>query len=172
QDSGGDDEERGIYLPYTTKQLLEGNNDKIHQILVAFKPEIGFAGAMIFEDKLGKFLRAKHNVHSDDESGIFIRNIADDFNQNQQFANVLQLIVTFVGMGPLMAGIIGISNIMVFVVKERTKELGIRKALGATPGDVVGMILQESIFITTIAGYVGLISGVLILNSIGLSLED
>lgn len=172
QDSGGDDEERNIYLPYTTKQLMDKNNDKIHQILVAFKPQIGFAGAMIFQDKLEKFLKDKHNVSPDDRSGVFIRNIADEFQQNQQFANVLQLIVTFVGLGTLMAGIIGISNIMVFVVKERTKELGIRKALGATPGDVVGMILQESIFITTIAGYVGLIIGVLILNSIGLSLED
>ena len=64
--------------------------------------------------------------------GIFIRNVADQLKQNQQFANVLQLIVTFVGLGTLIAGIIGISNIMVFVVKERTKELGIRKALGAT----------------------------------------
>lgn len=172
QDSGGDDEERNIYLPYTTKQLMDKNNDKIHQILVAFKPRIGFAGAIIFQDKLEKFLKDKHNVSPDDRSGIFIRNVADEFQQNQQFANVLQLIVTFVGLGTLMAGIIGISNIMVFVVKERTKELGIRKALGATPGDVVGMVLQESIFITTIAGYVGLISGVLILNSIGLSLED
>lgn len=172
QDSGGDEEERHIYLPYTTKQLMEKNNDKIHQILVAFKPQIGFVGAMIFQGKLEKFLKDKHNVSPEDRSGIFVRNVAGEFRQNQQFANVLQLIVTFVGLGTLMAGIIGISNIMVFVVKERTKELGIRKALGATPGDVVGMILQESIFITTVAGYVGLIIGVLILNSVGLSLEE
>src|SRR5690606_38572015 len=97
-------------LPYTTKQLMDKNNDKIHQILVAFKPRIGFAGAIIFQDKLERFLKDKHNVSPDDRSGIFIRNVADEFQQNQQFANVLQLIVTFVGLGTLMAGIIGISN--------------------------------------------------------------
>lgn len=172
QDDGGDNEERLIYIPYTTRQLIEKNTDKIDQIILAFKPEIGYAGAMGFEKNLMKFLKDKHNVAPDDENGIFIRNVADQLKQNQQFANILQIIVTFVGLGTLIAGIIGISNIMVFVVKERTKELGIRKALGATPRSVINMILHESIFITTIAGYIGLLAGVFILSSLGETLED
>ncbi|PIB34654.1 ABC transporter ATP-binding protein [Reichenbachiella sp. 5M10] len=171
QDDGGDNEERRIYIPYTTRQLMEKNTDKVDQFVIGFKPEIGFAGAMMFEEKLRQFLKDKHQIHPDDRRGIFIRNVADDLRQNQQFASVLQIIVTFVGLGTLMAGIIGISNIMVFVVKERTKELGIRKALGATPRSVIAMILQESIFITTIAGYIGLFAGILILNSLGVTLE-
>ena len=99
------------------------------------------------------FLKKKKSIAPEDPNGILIRNRADQLKQNQQFANILQLIVTFVGLGTLIAGIIGISNIMVFVVKERTKELGIRKALGATPRSVIQMILQESIFITTLSGY-------------------
>ena len=172
QDDGGDNEERFIYIPYTTRQSLEKGNDKLDQIIVAFRPELGHTGAVAFERQLRTFLKEKKSIDPTDPSGIFIRNVADQLKQNQQFANVLQLIVTFVGLGTLIAGIIGISNIMVFVVKERTKELGIRKALGATPRSVIQMILQESIFITTISGYVGMGVGILILNNIGESLED
>lgn len=119
-----------------------------------------------------RFLKQKHSIDPSDPAGIFIRNIASELKQNQDFAAVLQYIVSFVGLGTLIAGIIGISNIMVYVVRERTKELGIRKAIGATPKSVIQMILQESIFITTIAGYVGLIAGVGTLSLIGDKLED
>jgi putative ABC transport system permease protein len=172
QDDGGDREERYIYIPYTTRQLLEKSNDKLDQIVLAFKPQIGHSGSVLFERKLREFLKKKKSIDPSDPNGIYIRNIADQLKQNQQFANVLQLIVTFVGLGTLIAGIIGISNIMVFVVKERTKELGIRKALGATPKSVIRMILQESIFITTISGYMGLFTGIFVLKNIGVSLQD
>ena len=142
QDDGGDREERYIYIPYTTRQLLEKSNDKVDQIVLAFKPQLGHSGSLVFERKLREFLKKKKSIAPKDPNGIFFRNRADILKQNQQFANVLQLIVTFVGLGTLIAGIIGISNIMVFVVKERTKELGIRKALGATPKSVIQMILQ------------------------------
>ena len=172
QDDGGDNEERFVYVPYTTNQLIEKNTDKVGQIIVAFKPIIGFAGAMEFEQDLMDFMKKKHDIHPEDESAIFLRNVADDLEQNQQFGNLLQIVVTFVGIGTLIAGIIGISNIMVYVVKERTKELGIRKAIGATPRMIIAMILQESIFITISAGYVGLFSGIFLLNSIGDSLDN
>ena len=172
QDSGGDREERIIYMPYTTRQLIEKNNDKVDQIVVSFPPRIGHAGSLAFEKKLRLFLKQKKSIDPTDTGGIFIRNAADNFKRNQQFAEVLQLIVTFVGLGTLIAGIIGISNIMVFVVKERTKELGIRKALGATPRSVIQLILQESIFITLISGYIGMLLGILLLKNIGLKLED
>ncbi len=172
QDDGGDNEERFIYIPYTTRQLLEKSNDKIDQIILAFKPQLGHAGSLGFEKKLRTFLKQKKSIAPSDANGIYIRNVADDLKRNQSFASVLQIIVTFVGLGTLIAGIIGISNIMVFVVKERTKELGIRKALGATPKSVIQMILQESIFITTLSGFIGMLIGVLILDNLGETLED
>ena len=172
QDEGGDREERYIYMPYTTRQLIEKNTDKLDQIIVAFKPEIGYVGAMAFEKSLDKFLREKKYISPEDQNGIFIRNVADQLKQNQQFARVLQLIVAFVAFGTIVAGIIGISNIMVFVVKERTKELGIRKALGATPRSVIGTILLESVFITTISGFIGMMVGIAILSSLGEKLKD
>ena len=172
QDEAGDDEERRIYIPYTTRQLIEKNTDKINQIVVGFKPEIGYAGAMAFDKSLEKFIRDKKYISPKDRNGLFIRNVADQLKQNQQFAGVLQWIVAFVAFGTIIAGIIGISNIMVFVVKERTKELGIRKALGATPKSVIGTILLESIFITTISGIVGMVLGIMVLSSFGEKLKD
>ncbi len=172
QDEGGDNEERLIYLPYTTRQLIEKNTDKINQIIVGFKPEIGYVGAMALDKSLDRLLRDKKHISPEDQNGFFIRNVADQLKQNQQFARVLQIIVAFVAFGTIIAGIIGISNIMVFVVKERTKELGIRKALGATPKSVISSILLESVFITTISGFVGMVIGIAILNSMGDELED
>ena len=172
QDQSGDREERLIYMPYTTRQLIEKNNDKINSIIVSYRPELGYASALIFEKQLRLFLKKKKDIDPRDNNGIRIRNIADQVKQNQQFASVLQIIVAFVGIGTLIAGIIGISNIMVFVVKERTKELGIRKALGATPKSVIGMVLQESIFITTLSGILGMISGIALLGKIGDRLEQ
>ncbi|MDB4534730.1 ABC transporter permease, partial [Vicingaceae bacterium] len=137
QDDGGDNEERFLYVPYTTNQLIEKNTDKVGQIIVAFKPIIGYAGAMQFEEELMAFMKKKHDINPKDEGAIYLRNVAEDLEQNQQFGSLLQMVVTFVGIGTLIAGIIGISNIMVYVVKERTKELGIRKAIGATPRMVI-----------------------------------
>lgn len=125
QDDGGDNQERLIYIPYTTRQLVEKNNDKVDLLIVAFKEELGYTGAMAFQNSLDRFLRQKKFISPQDQNGIFIRNVADQLKQNQGFAGVLQMIVAFVAFGTIIAGIIGISNIMVFTVKERTKELGI-----------------------------------------------
>ena len=171
-DEGGDNEERMVYIPYTTQQRLLGGTDRIDQIVLTFRPEIGYNGALQLEANVKRYLKRKHFIDPEDPAGIYVRNVASDLKQNQDFASVLQYIVTFVGMGTLIAGIIGISNIMVYVVRERTKELGIRKAIGATPKSIIGMILHESIFITTIAGYLGLFAGVVTLAMIGDKLED
>ncbi|MBT8186683.1 MAG: ABC transporter permease [Croceitalea sp.] len=173
QDDGGDNEERLIYIPFTTRQLIEKNNDEIDQIILAFKPEIGYAGAMAFEGKLDKFMRSQKVISPEDPNGLFIRNVADQLKQNQQFAGVLQIIISGIAFAVIISGIIGIGNIMLFVVKERTKELGIRKALGATPRKVTNSILLESVFITTISGFFGMMAGIVVLNSIGgKTLED
>ena len=172
QDDGGDNEERQIYIPYTTRQLIEKNTDKIGQIVVQFKPELGYTGAMAFERNLSRFLKDKKYISPNDQNGFFVRNVAENLKQNQDFAGVLQLIVTIVAFGTIIAGIIGISNIMVYVVKERTKEIGIRKAIGATPRTVISTILLESVFITTVSGIIGMLLGVGLLSWIGERLKD
>ena len=172
QDDGGDNEERIVYVPYTTLQSIKKNTDDIGRIIISYKPEIGYGGAVAFEGQIKKYLKQKKFIDPKDPRGVFIRSAAKDLKENDQFKSALSSIILFVGIGTLLAGIIGISNIMVFVVKERTKELGIRKAIGATPRSIIGMILQEAIFITTISGYIGLFIGVGILKLVGNTLEE
>ena len=171
-DAGGDNEERNIYAPVSTIQLLYKNTDDIDQIALTFNKALGVDGAKKVVSDITKILKEKHFIARDDRSALFIRSVFDNYQQNMQLANVLQLIVLWIGIGTLFAGAISIGNIMVFVVKERTKELGIRKALGATPGAIVGLILQESIFITAIAGYIGILIAMFALSRMGSNLED
>ena len=170
-DEGGDNEERQAYMPVSTAQMMYGNNDYISQINLGYNPDLSLDAAIAFGNKMERDLRKRMNVHPDDQSALSVRNMAEANKGVGQFMFVLYLIVIFVGSGTLIAGIIGISNIMIFVIKERTKEFGIRKALGAKPASIVGMVVQESVLITTIAGYLGLSLGTYILTLIGDSLE-
>ena len=173
QDTSGDTEENKLIIPYTTRQQILKGSDVIGTLALTFDQSIGGSGAVKLSDDIKSFLKKRKSVDPSDPSGIRVRNVADELNRSMQFANVLQIIVTFVGIGTLIAGIIGISNIMVFIVKERTKELGIRKALGAQPDEIIKMILTESIFITGISGFLGMLIGILILNSLDKSaLQD
>ena len=170
-DEGGDNEERLTYMPVTTAQKLYGNNDYISQINIGYDPKLNLDQAITFGNRLERDLREKLDIHPDDQSALSVRNMAEANKGINQFMFALYFIVIFVGSGTLIAGIIGISNIMIFVIKERTKEFGIRKALGAKPSSIIGMVIQESILITTIAGYLGLSLGTYILSAIGDSLE-
>ena len=166
QDTSGDTEENKLIIPYTTRQQILKGTDVVGNIGITFDQTIGGSGAVKLSDNIKSFLKKIKSVDPTDPSGIRVRNVADEIDRSMQFANALQIIVTFVGIGTLIAGIIGISNIMVFIVKERTKELGIRKALGAEPSEIIKMILTESIFITAISGFLGMILGIIILNTL------
>ena len=172
QDLDGDNEESYLFLPYTTRQQILMGSDKVGSIAITFNPSLGGKGAVKLENDIKTFLKKKKSIDPTDPSGIRVRNVADELERSMQFAGALQIIVAFVGIGTLIAGIIGISNIMVFIVKERTKELGVRKALGAQPSEIIKMILTESIFITSISGFAGMIIGVITLNSLDSSLQE
>lgn len=171
-EGSGDREERTIYTPVSTTQLIYKNTDKIDQINLSYDLAIGASGARRLSKDIEKLLKNKHNIAPSDQNGIYVQSVIEDLEQTLQLANVLQIIVMWIGIGTLFAGVIGISNIMVYIVKERTKELGIRKALGAKPSSVIGMILQETLVITLIFGYLGLLIGNFVLNSMGDKLED
>ncbi|MGY8925622.1 MAG: ABC transporter permease, partial [Flavobacteriales bacterium] len=158
-DDGGDDEERIIYMPLSTAQQIYGNNDYVDQINLTYNPDFDYNQAIDFGLDLEKKLKNRFNVASNDQRAIRIFNRAMQNKGINQMTSVLGILILIIGMGTLIAGVIGISNIMIFIVKERTKEIGIRKALGASPKSIVSIILIESILITTLAGYLGLLVG-------------
>ncbi len=171
-DDGGDNEERLSYIPVTTAQKLYGNNDYLNQINLGYNPDLSLDEAISFGNKLERDLKNKLDIHPDDQSALFVRNMAEANKGVGIIMIALFAIVWLVGSGTLIAGIIGISNIMIFSIKERTKEFGIRKALGAKPSSIVALVVQETVLITSIAGYVGLSLGIFILDQIGEGLED
>ncbi len=109
-------------------------------------------------------LRSKNSIHPLDEDAIGYFNLQKEFEEISGLFTGLELFTWFVGLCTLFAGIIGVSNIMLIIVKERTKEIGIRKSLGATPLSIVSLILQESVFLSIVGGYIALIIGLILLD--------
>jgi len=162
------DQASRVYIPFRTFQKLY--NTKRTVTLFAVTTAEGTNGADL-ENRIMNLLRKRMNVHPDDNRAFFIHNQEDNYRQIQGLFLGIELFIWFVGLGTLTAGIVGISNIMIIVVKERTREIGIRKALGATPFSIISLILQESIFITAVAGYTGLVVGVGVLEGLNYLLD-
>ncbi|MBL6877381.1 MAG: ABC transporter permease [Flavobacteriaceae bacterium] len=171
QDIGDDNEERIIYMPLTTAQRIYGNNDFIDQINLTYNLSMGLDNAIALGTNIESRIKKIFNIEPSDQRAVRLRNRATEANQINQFNRVLTILVLIIGLGTLIAGIVGISNIMIFIVKERTKEIGIRKALGARPSSIQSIILIESVLITSISGYVGLLLGIGILEAYGPSLD-
>ena len=113
-----------------------------------------------------EILKARHKIAPDDLKAIGHFNLEVEYNKLKGLFIGIQALIWFVGIGTLLAGVIGISNIMLIVVKERTKEIGVKRALGAVPSQIIGQIVIESVFLTSIAGYFGLISGIFLLEGL------
>lgn len=170
-DEGGDWDERMISIPISTLQQMKKSSDTISTVYIAYDEKLNPEQAISYGEKLEKELKARKKVSPDDENAVNIRNNAEGLKDSFAFLFFITIIVGFIGLGTLLSGIIGISNIMVYIVKERTQEIGVRKAIGAKPKSIVTLIMQESIVITVISGFIGVGFGVLTLKMIGDSLE-
>ena len=156
-DDGNDREERRIYAPVSTFQRLYGNTDEINQIALTYNPTFDFTKAINFSNRLEEVLKRRFNIAPDDQGAIYLNNYAEGFSDISNFTGMLSIISIGVGVLILLAGIVGIGNILVFIIKERTKEIGIRKALGARPVEIIKLVLLESVFITSVSGLTGML---------------
>ncbi len=164
-EDGNEQDMNRIYIPLSTAQRAYNGQGKINTIWFIPKDKSVQASGRLMEN-LKASLAEKYQFDIKDDKAMWAFNSTEEFMRLMNVMLGIQIFVWIIGIGTIIAGIVGISNIMMIVVKERTKEIGIRKALGATPWSIVSMILQESVYITTVAGYVGLVLGVLVLETV------
>lgn len=152
-----------VVIPLSTMHNTFGTGNIIHWMVCSALPATPVSE---IEPVVNAILKERHHIAPADPRGIFGFNLEKEYQQVQGLFLGIKAFLWFVGIGTLLAGIVGVSNIMLIIVKERTKEIGIRKALGATPRSIINMILTESIFITSISGYMGLLFGTLVIGGI------
>jgi putative ABC transport system permease protein len=170
-DVGGEREEERIYIPISTAQQVFNGADYLNNMSYTLPPAENFdaavAQSIAFTENIKSYLKQAHTVAPDDTSAIQVWNPMEEAKRYYNLTLGIKLFFWFVGICTIIAGVVGVSNIMLIVVKERTREIGIRKALGAKPWSIIGMILHESVFITAIAGFTGLIFSMGLLELIG-----
>ncbi len=147
-----------IYLPISTAQQIDGT-DRLGNLVVDLNVET-VEESKIAEDKIRADLAAYHKFDPKDEMAVGMWNSVEGAQDAKIMLRFIFIFIWLVGIGSIIAGVIGVSNIMLIIVKERTKEIGVRKALGATPGSIISMIVYEAVFLTSIAGYLGLACGI------------
>jgi len=163
KDEGSEGENSTVYLPINTMQLAYGYADKIDRIMFTIG-DADLEESKEMASEVRKILSEKHNFSLDDERALHVRNNYEDFKRISDVLGLMKSFFWLIGVLTIFAGIIGVSNIMLITVQERTREIGIRKSLGATPKSIVLMIVEEAVLITVFFGYFGLFFAVLILE--------
>lgn len=159
KDKGDEGEMKNILIPLTTAQLAYNAKNAVHTIMYTVG-DASVKESIAMADKTREMLAEKYRFDPEDQRAIYIGNNVANF---QKFKNLFFGVKAFlwvIGLFTIIAGIVGVSNIMFIVIKDRTREIGVRKAIGAPPGSIIGLFLQESILITLVAGYIGLITGI------------
>ncbi len=171
RDEGGEGELRKIYVPITTAQMAYGDPTRIDRFMFT----VGDATpdeARAIENELRAQLAARHDFAPQDRRAVWLRNNLEWQERALETFRSIELFIWIIGFGTILAGVVGVSNIMMISVKERTKEIGVRKALGAPPWSIISQIMQEALLITGVAGYFGLVSGVFVVEAIRTALPQ
>lgn len=161
--------QKNIFMPFTTFQQAFNYGDTVGWMALTANDD---ASITELKPKILDFMKSRHSIHPQDDRAIGNFDLFQEFSKIQGLFLILRFIAYFVGTLVLLSGVIGISNIMLIVVKERTKEIGIRRALGATPGAIRSQILSEAIFLTIIAGMFGIALATGLLAVLNMVLES
>ena len=170
-DQGSEEEERQVFVPTTTAQLAFNGADRIGMLNFTVGDADAATAHAITQEIIGQ-LAASHQFAADDPQAARVFDNVEGYERFSRFFLVISIFVLVIGLGTLAAGVVGVSNIMMISVRERTREIGIRKALGATPVSIVAMIVQEAVFLTSIAGLLGLSAGVGFLGLLGHAIKS
>lgn len=165
-------DERTAYIPVSTAQRIFNGGERVHSFALTTRMVKSTEEAEAITQEVRESMAQKHNFDPKDTKAMGSFNMLTEYIRTMKIFQAIKMFVWIIGIGTLIAGIVGVSNIMLILIKERTREIGIRKALGATPGSVIGLVLLESILITTVAGYLGLVMGVGIMEGINYALEQ
>jgi putative ABC transport system permease protein len=154
------------YIPFTTAQLLYNMGKYLNNLTFTVKGVVSEADNDAFEQRLRESFARRHKFDPTDKSAIGMWNTGNEFRMFRSLTTGILIFIWIVGIGTLMAGIVGVSNIMLVTVRERTREIGIRKAIGAKPGSILTLVIFEAILITTAFGYIGMMMGIGLTESI------
>jgi putative ABC transport system permease protein len=160
-------ENQQVCMPFTTLQLTYNYGDVVGWYAVTAKPDVSVS---VIEDKAKDILKKRHSIAPEDDRAIGSANVEVEFRKMTNLFRGINGLIWIVGIGTLLAGIVGVSNIMMIIVKERTQEIGIQRAIGATPAAIITQVIIESVFLTAMAGYVGLVIGVGIIEVVNYAL--
>lgn len=170
-DPGDERQEEMVVIPLSTLQKVFGTDKRLHGIAMTISGSDVVISKNV-EQKIISRMAARHEFDHKDERALFIYNTYEEYSKYMSLFKNIRTFIWVIGIGSIVAGIVGISNIMLITVKERTREIGIRKALGATPGSIVDMILTEAILTTLVFGYLGLVAGIVVLEVASRVLTD
>ena len=152
-----------IHIPFSTFQNAFHTGPFVDWFAISSEEGIP---ASVTEAKVLSLLAGRHRVHPEDERAFGHWNMEEEWNKIQGLFQGIRILVWIVGIGTLLAGVIGVSNIMLIIIKERTREIGVRRAIGATPAEITVQILMESVVLTACAGALGIMAGVGIIELI------
>jgi putative ABC transport system permease protein len=168
-DQQAENENQQIFMPFTTLQKTYNYGDVVGWYSMTARKDVPVSH---IETKAKELMKQRHSIAPDDDRAIGSANVEEEFKKMTNLFRGIEWLIWIVGIGTLLAGIVGVSNIMMIIVKERTQEIGIQRAIGATPFAIMTQIITESVFLTAIAGYIGLVFGVAIIEVVNYMLSQ